>query len=354
MTMQTAPESVGVRGLATWAGRSLRLVKSWILIFIFLVVAAALYFGRQPETEVLVRPAGKMLRDSMPAASLAPEYAQMAVLSALTYNDKLAPAEAIESNKKVKEDERQDVAAERPGLKTCLAAPYANLGLDGWHLVSAFPRKAIADAAALHGMQVRAWSKEGTLAVAFRGTDFSSPVDWVANSNWFWRYLPRHSDQYSDVAMNIGNDLARYAEERANAGQPIKELVTTGHSLGGGLAQYLAYSLPSHAALPRVKKVYAFNPSPVTGWFLVPESLRTSNVKSLAIDRVFEHGEVLAYIRWMLGFAVPPRESAPAVREVRFNNIPSINIVHSHSIDLMACYLQDLSLKGPANAQKIP
>jgi surfactin synthase thioesterase subunit len=78
-------------------------------------------------------------------------------------------------------------------------------------------------------------------------------------------------------------------------------LFSTGHSLGGGLAHEFAYSLP-RADIPRVSKVFAFDPSPVTGYYSVGKSLRAENSENLLIDRIYERGEVLAYLRSLTNF----------------------------------------------------
>jgi hypothetical protein len=70
------------------------------------------------------------------------------------------------------------------------------------------------------------------------------------------------------------------------------------HSLGGGLAQEFAYSLPVGTFdAPRATKVYAFDPSPATGFLSVKRATRNENKKGLKTDRIYERGEVLAILR---------------------------------------------------------
>src|SRR5207342_1532360 len=88
---------------------------------------------------------------------------------------------------------------------------------------------------------------------------------------------------------------------------------STGHSLGGGLAQQAAY------AHPRFNYVYAFDPSPVTGFFDISAALREANTKDLGIDRAFEAGEILALPRMIIEGIFPPESCNPRVRTVRFN-----------------------------------
>ena len=83
---------------------------------------------------------------------------------------------------------------------------------------------------------------------------------------------------------------------------PSIKLVSTGHSLGGGLAQQFAYAHCVDARVPRVSKVYAFDPSPVTGFFSVKRAVRNINRKHLRIDRIYERGEILAIVRSMMRY----------------------------------------------------
>jgi hypothetical protein len=67
------------------------------------------------------------------------------------------------------------------------------------------------------------------------------------------------------------------------------------------------------------------------------------NVTGLKIDRIFEHGEILAYLRLLLSYINPPTASDPAIREIRYNFVQSINPFRSHSMRLIACALIDAS-----------
>jgi hypothetical protein len=57
------------------------------------------------------------------------------------------------------------------------------------------------------------------------------------------------------------------------------------------MAELAAYSDP------RIRRVYAFDPSMVTGFYSVDPPNRDRNVQGLKIERVYEFGEVLAYGR---------------------------------------------------------
>jgi hypothetical protein len=72
-------------------------------------------------------------------------------------------------------------------------------------------------------------------------------------------------------------------------------------------------------AFPRITTMTVFDPSPVTGWSSLPWKTRRQNAEGLTIDRVFEHGEVLSYVRLATSLVWPPSERNPAIREIRFN-----------------------------------
>jgi pimeloyl-ACP methyl ester carboxylesterase len=72
------------------------------------------------------------------------------------------------------------------------------------------------------------------------------------------------------------------------------QIVAVGHSLGGGLAQQAAYMDP------RIRQVYAFDPSIVTGSSDAHvRRVWSQNVPGLKIERIYEHGEFLAYLRFL-------------------------------------------------------
>jgi pimeloyl-ACP methyl ester carboxylesterase len=208
-------------------------------------------------------------------------------------------------------------------------------------------------------LQLEVWEKQSSpaiIAVVFRGTEAERWGDWRANFRWFLRFIPWFRDQYMVVSEKVGAavlDKIRREIERGNAKYREVKIVSTGHSLGGGLAQHLAYSFPNMKSadgtlMPRVSAVFGFDPSPVTGWYSVPQDLRQENARGLQIDRVFEHGEILSYVRLLLRYLNPPQEKDPSIREIRYNFVPSLNPFSSHSMRLIACELIR------ANGQSVP
>jgi hypothetical protein len=92
--------------------------------------------------------------------------------------------------------------------------------------------------------------------------------------------------------------------------------------------------------VPRVGKVYAIDPSPVTGFYSVKKSIRDVNIQHLDIDRIFERGEILAFLRSIVSLFVPPRRRSPTIRQIRYNLFPTWNPIMGHSIPEFAFRLE--------------
>jgi pimeloyl-ACP methyl ester carboxylesterase len=144
------------------------------------------------------------------------------------------------------------------------------------------------------------------VAVVFRGTN--DLKDWWSNLRWFTRFIPTGWDQYTYVRNNISSIV-----DRAKHRHHSVRMITVGHSLGGGLAQQAAY------AHPEIKYVAAFDPSPVTGFRSVPKAARDVNRKGIAIERVYERGEILSYLRKFVRWFVPLSLKDPEITEIRLN-----------------------------------
>jgi len=165
------------------------------------------------------------------------------------------------------------------------------------------------------GLGVQIWVRRGTpcleAVVAFRGTDRGSSEDWTSNLHWLLRLLPVY-DQYDQV-QDHAPEFVRAIESEPCYLKGVTQIVAVGHSLGGGLAQQAAY------VDPRIRHVYAFDPSVVTGssdihgW-----NLGNQTASGLKIERIYEHGEFLAYLRFLQRQLAPPSACNPQIRSIRF------------------------------------
>jgi len=197
--------------------------------------------------------------------------------------------------------------------------------------------------ASSQGLYLEVWRHQGpaeTIAVVFKGTNFLSLRDWKSNLRWVLRFVPWHRDQYTVLCDHFGQEFTAWATVHC---EPGTRLVATGHSLGGGIAQQFAYALPQATTRDglrlRVSYVCAFDPSPVTGWFSVDATTRSRNATGLHTDQLFEHGEILAYVRLLLSYLLPPSAQNPAVQEIRVNFDPRLWIVMNHMMNILAAGL---------------
>ncbi len=173
--------------------------------------------------------------------------------------------------------------------------------------------------------QVWYWPSEKQLIIAFRGTG-KRLGDWFSNFRWVTRYIPGIHDHYDLVRDNIESIVA----QSISMAGPVGQIITTGHSLGGGLAQQAAYGSKN------IKTVYAFNPTPVTGYRNVDRPELEENRKGIFIARVFEHGEILAYMRFGLRIFYKISGTNPEIVELRFNFTRKPGVIREHAMDALA------------------
>jgi hypothetical protein len=173
--------------------------------------------------------------------------------------------------------------------------------------------------------QVWYWSSEKQLIIAFRGTG-KRLGDWFSNFRWVTRFIPGVHDHYDMVRDNIESILSQVI---ALAG-PVSQIITTGHSLGGGLAQQAAYGSKN------IKTVYAFNPTPITGYRNIDKPTLRENRKGIFIARIFEHGEILAYMRFGLRMFYKISGKNPEIVELRFNFSRKPGVIREHAMDALA------------------
>jgi len=177
------------------------------------------------------------------------------------------------------------------------------------------------------------------VSIAFRGTVGLSGGDWYSNLS---RFGSPYDDYYKQLQRNVDTIMKQIQNldcYRRAARKP--QIVSTGHSLGAGLAQFVA--LATRSGGPRIAKVLAFDPSPVTGAHLVNKTLLTENVQGLVIDRVYETGEVLSYARAAVQEYPQARSRCnPQVRTVEVKAARG-SAIGLHGIELLATNLTDLT-----------
>jgi hypothetical protein len=282
----------------------------------------------QSQSEVAVRlPGRRFLSKPLPLKVYAEEHWIFAWLAAAAYVRTPAGQEELQTVRKAADD---------------AVDPFAELRRYGWNLWANFPDGPLRTIMDQTHLRVEVWEQRSssTIAVSFGGSIFSNRMDWLSNLRWF---LPAHRDAYSDVVQSFAPAFARELSERfvGEGGEDLNKLrvVSVGHSLGGGLAQQFAYCLDPPDSVPRVAKVYAFDPSPVTGFFSVDETIRKRNSRGLKIDRIYERGEILAIARSVASALWIPAARNPEIRGIRYNLFSVVNPIAGHSILRMAVKL---------------
>ena len=304
------------------------------------VVAAAAFIGGcsswfQPTNKVLVRePGDRLYSDPVDVEEEAKNHWEFALLSLAAYSK--IDSESDDTQKIIGTQQTTPLGDE---IASCLKSPTSKLRDAGWTYWPDFPDAQLKDDLVRSNLRVEVWERNSppAVAVAFGGTVFTSKADWMANLRWF---IPHNQDEYTELVKRIVPAfLTRYHQLCENSVSEQPPIYSTGHSLGGGLAQEFAYALPMKPGDPKVVKVFAFDPSPVTGYYSVAPEIRERGKDGLRIDRIFERGEVLASVRSALALIYPPSTSNPTVRAVRYNFEGITNPVTAHSIPKLACAL---------------
>jgi hypothetical protein len=174
--------------------------------------------------------------------------------------------------------------------------------------------------------------------------------DWEANFRWVLSFFDA-KDQYTVLTdIFIPAFVAEYSWKAEQPGwEWLKDakVVSTGHSLGGGLAQRFAYSLQATNGIPTVKEVFAFDPSPVSGKRSSPDF--KAQAKGLTIYRIYNRGEILASLRSLVHLGNPGdrRNQRQKWVDIRYRDnwtwrtlLPS-GSVHAHGMYNLACFMAD-------------
>jgi Protein of unknown function (DUF2974) len=189
------------------------------------------------------------------------------------------------------------------------------------------------------------------VAIAFRGT--AGLIDWVSNADPVSHYLA--DDYYLQLRRNINAIVKKIASlDCYKRAARVPQIVSVGHSLGGGLAQFVA--LANKPSGPRITKVFAFDSSPVTGSSLLDKQTLSQNASGLEIDRIYQSGEVLASLRKY--YEQYPKSSSacgPLVRTVVFDAFRAPSSVGLHSMASLASQTVQLSYDGDTQLSfKVP
>jgi hypothetical protein len=170
--------------------------------------------------------------------------------------------------------------------------------------------------------------------IAFRGTENHRTQivqDWTTNFAAAFGFEP---SEYALARGAMKHLLPALVQRFKESGTPVK-IFTTGHSLGGGLAQQLGYLTND------VSEVVTFNTSPVTNW----TALRFAKAVENDFPTIYrlEHGGEF------LGF---PRFVATTATKARYNRydiglqIDDKSLVKGHAIALFACEFAKLVGQG--------
>ena len=300
--------------------------------------------GQQPSQVVVRTPGDRFLSAPEPIAPYAEEHWVFAWLSVAAY---LQTAAGQKHTQKMMQSTAAAISTAPDPLPPLAAA--------GWTRWETFPGDGLLEKIKASHLRVQVWERAEppAVAVTFGGTVFNNDADWRANLRWF---LPGQRDEYTDVVQTFAPAFDLEFKRRTVSTDATRlsrlELYSTGHSLGGGLAQQFAYSLPPDC-VKRVKQVYAFDPSPVTGFFSVARKLRDENKKGLLIDRIYERGEILALLRSLTSLFNKPSTINAAIRGVRYWLFHAWNPIAAHSIDELAAKL-DAASRACATASPPP
>ena len=182
------------------------------------------------------------------------------------------------------------------------------------------------------GLFYHVWKRETAekteVIIAFRGT-WGFNDWWYGNSYWVRRFF---TDKHQYTAARIyAEKIIQYIKKKNVTGN-VLEFSSTGHSLGGGLAQAVLYD---HANTSYFKQAYAFDPSPATAYTsrrdksLFATCASNKEFPEPRIYRIYESHEILSNLRIFHKLVFPPE---PWINEVRFNYRVGDNPIAQHSM----------------------
>jgi hypothetical protein len=172
-----------------------------------------------------------------------------------------------------------------------------------------------------------------SLVFAFRGTDGVS--DWVSN---FYLRTSVPPPQQREADREVRKWVAEYRPNwnlDTGEGMQGEEVYTVGHSLGGAVAQYIAYTMPRMTAI-------VFNPSPRTGY----AAISPSSYRNPVVCRMRESYEALYTLAGgRVPLVEPNLHACGFVNQKRLTPRLLGSLVSAHRMHSMAsalaCYAQE-------------
>ena len=294
-----------------------------VRVLLFGIGCLALFLAGCSTSGVTIDSDKSQARSKAYANAIAP----FAAMSALAYEPDSSDKESVEARSKLES--------------------FLTTGPKPWQKLTEFPP---GSAAKKVGLAYEVWvNKHVTpqvVVIAVRGTEFTQWQDWKSNLWWLTRFITdKNQYRVAPSAKEVGLVFESFKN------QPDTVFITTGHSLGGGVAQCLMY------AYPQVSQCYAFNPSPVTAFYDQPEDKRQSYSEKLPLPgfpshrtlRIYEKGEILAYLRAQMRAFYPLDDK---IMEVRWNFDTKHNVIRNHGMLGLArnavSVHQDAEIPNPA------
>jgi predicted esterase len=197
------------------------------------------------------------------------------------------------------------------------------------------------------GLMFHVWTRRPVtgpmqVVIAFRGTSGAS--DWAFGNAWPLLHKFLSNNQYEVANAQVTRIIEFYSQAAAAAGEPPPRFLTTGHSLGGGLAEHVLYTHPS-----QIEQAIVFDPSSITGFSAIgDEQLKVQGCAcqdqlfpEARLMRVYQTYEVLTGLRIFHKMIFPPERH---VQEVRFNFPASQwNAIARHAMHKLALDLHQAS-----------
>ena len=255
-----------------------------------------------------------------------------ALMSALAYRDPKVPLGELRPPAKCDLNQSMTEAEQH----ACYAA---RLKHEGWRLRGTCERGEKDEG---RGLYFDVWQNDTVsprrIVFSFRGTH--GGPDWGANLRWF-RFFGHPGRDHYDIAREESVPVIEKLWQEDSKRRPV--ISTTGHSLGGGLAQQVLY-----AAADKVYFCIALDPSPVTAWkdLKTPVQMRyrglanRSEFAQYRIVRAYADGEILSYAR---GALLPFYKEDTLTRSVEFDVQGSTTAIGRHSMNLLANRIVELA-----------